>query len=52
MGINFSEKWSWRDLEDNLNDDMLDKIKEIKSIISIDDANFLCNQNYLVIHFL
>jgi len=44
MGINFSEKWSWRDLEDNLNDDMLDKLKEIKSIISKDDANFLCNQ--------
>jgi len=44
MGINFSEKWSWRDLEDHLNDSMLDKLKEIKSIISIDDANFLCNQ--------
>jgi len=44
MGINFSEKWSWRDLEDHLNDSMLDKLKEIKSIISIEEANFLCNQ--------
>ena len=44
MGINFSEKWSWRDLEDHLNDSMIDKLKEIKSIISIEDANFLCIQ--------
>ena len=44
MGINFSEKWSWRDLEDNLSVTKLEKLEEIKSIISIDDANFLCNQ--------
>ena len=44
MGINFAEKWSWTDLEAQLNDSLLIKLKEIEGLISIEDANFLCNQ--------
>ena len=43
LEFKFSERWSWVDLETHLSGNLLDKLEEIKNLISIEDANYVCN---------